>query len=49
MYFEQGIIIYLILKLIRDGHYFPPEFYFFVFILYLSLKDKIKIFNDEGS
>ena len=47
MYFEQGIIIYLILKLIRDGHYFPPEFYFFVFILYFSLRDKVKIFDNE--
>jgi hypothetical protein len=29
---NTAILIYLILKLIRAGHYFPPEFFFFVFI-----------------
>lgn len=38
--FEQGIFIYLLLKLFRDGHYFPPEFYFFVWLLYFSLYKK---------
>lgn len=33
---QQGAFIYLILKLIREGHYFPPEFYFFLLIF---LKD----------
>lgn len=36
-YFEQGIAIYLLLKLFRDGHYFPPEFYFFVIYFYFSI------------
>jgi len=33
---EQGSFFYLIIKLIREGHYFPPEFYFFLIIF---LKD----------
>lgn len=44
---EQGIAIYILLKLIRDGHYFPPEFYFFMFIFYLSIKDKINTSYNE--
>jgi hypothetical protein len=36
----QGIFIYIVLKLIRDGHYFSPEIYFFIWILYYSLLDK---------
>ena len=34
--FEQGIGIYFLLKLFRDGHYFPPEFFFFIVIFYFS-------------
>ena len=33
---EQATFFYLIVKLIREGHYFPPEFYFFLLIF---LKD----------
>ncbi len=33
---QQSTFFYLLVKLIREGHYFPPEFYFFVFIF---LKD----------
>lgn len=33
---RQSTFFYLILKLIREGHYFPPEFYFFLLIF---LKD----------
>ena len=29
---QQGSFFYLIIKLIREGHYFPPEFYFFLLI-----------------
>jgi len=29
---QQGIFFYLIIKLIREGHYFPPELYFFLII-----------------
>jgi hypothetical protein len=29
---QQGTFFYLILKLLREGHYFPPEFYFFLLI-----------------
>lgn len=37
---EQSTIFYLAIKLLREGHYFPPEFYFFVLIF---LKD----FNED--
>ncbi|MGB8769282.1 MAG: hypothetical protein WCC92_06690 [Candidatus Korobacteraceae bacterium] len=33
---NTAILIYLILKLIRAGHYFPPEFFFFVFAYIFS-------------
>ncbi|MFY7670606.1 hypothetical protein ACOSP6_05915 [Tenacibaculum sp. MEBiC06402] len=33
---EQSTSFYLMVKLIREGHYFPPEFYFFLLIF---LKD----------
>ncbi|MGY0407896.1 MAG: O-antigen ligase family protein [Polaribacter sp.] len=38
---EQSTFFYLAVKLLREGHYFPPEFYFFLLIF---LKD----FNDEN-
>jgi hypothetical protein len=34
--FEQGVGIYFLLKLFRDGHYFPPEFFFFIILFYFS-------------
>lgn len=37
---QQSTFFYLIVKLIREGHYFPPEFYFFLLIF---LKD----FNED--
>lgn len=33
---NSAVLIYLILKLIRAGHYFPPEFFFFVFTYIFS-------------
>ncbi len=33
---NTAVLIYLILKLIRAGHYFPPEFFFFVFTYVFS-------------
>jgi hypothetical protein len=33
---QQSTFFYLIVKVIREGHYFPPEFYFFLLIF---LKD----------
>lgn len=39
-YFAQGIFIYLLLKLFRDGHYFPPELYFFIWMIYYALKEQ---------
>ena len=37
---EQGSFFYLIIKLLREGHYFPPEFYFFVLIFLKDFNDK---------
>lgn len=39
-YLIQGIFIYFLLKLFRDGHYFPPEFFFFIWLFYYSFKDE---------
>lgn len=33
---RQSMVSYLLVKLLREGHYFPPEFYFFLLIF---LKD----------
>ena len=38
--FAQGIVIYILLKLFRDVHYFPPELYFFIFILYFTIQER---------
>lgn len=38
-YISQGIFIYLLLKLFRDGHYFPPELFFFIWLCYFSVKE----------
>jgi hypothetical protein len=40
---SKSILIYFLYKLIRDGHYFPPELYFFVFMYYFLHREKIKI------
>lgn len=45
--FEQGISIYLLLKLFRDGHYFPPEFFFFIIIFYYTHKKYFKHESNE--
>lgn len=39
MFFAQGVVIYIFLKLFRDGHYFPPEFYFFIWLLFYAIKN----------
>ena len=39
LYFAQGIVIYFLLKLFRDGTYFPPELFFFIWIFYFSYKE----------
>lgn len=33
---QKAALIYFLLKLLRAGHYFSPEFYFFLFIYYLA-------------
>ncbi|CAM3561197.1 O-antigen ligase family protein [Flavobacterium gelidilacus] len=40
--FLQGLFIYICLKLFRDGHYFPPEFFFFLCIFYISYLNHFK-------
>lgn len=45
---EQSIGIYILLKLFRDGHYFPPELFFFVIIFYFSYT-KSFLFKNEGN
>ena len=37
--FSQGIVIYFLLKLFRDGTYFPPEIFLFVWVFYFSNKE----------
>lgn len=34
----QAFFIYIILKLLRDGHYFPPEMFLFIWIFIFSFK-----------
>lgn len=45
---EQSIGIYILLKLFRDGHYFPPELFFFALIFYFSYS-KLFLFKNEGN
>lgn len=50
LYFAQGVVIYLLLKLFRDGTYFPPELYFFIWTYYFSYKEfKIEKINQNIS
>lgn len=44
---EQSIGIYILLKLFRDGHYFPPEFFFFLILFYFSYKNYFKNDGNE--
>ncbi len=39
LYFAQGVFIYFLLKLFRDGHYFPPELFFFIWLFYFTVKE----------
>lgn len=41
-YLAQGIFIYFLLKLFRDGHYFPPELFFFIWLFYFSIKKDVE-------
>lgn len=38
MFFAQGAMIYFLLKLFREGHYFSPEMYFFFWMLYFGVR-----------
>jgi hypothetical protein len=46
LYFAQGIFIYFLLKLFRDGHYFPPELFFFIWLFYFTVKEHYKTIED---
>ncbi len=46
LYFSQGVVIYILLKLFRDGHYFPPELYLFIWLLYFDIKPKKNKINE---
>ena len=35
---SQSLVVYFILKLLRQGHYFPEEFFFFLWIFIFSFK-----------
>lgn len=37
LFFIQGVFIYFLLKLFRDGHYFPPELFLFIWLFYFSV------------
>lgn len=41
MALAQGIFIYILLKLFRDGHYFPPELFFFIWLFYYDYRNRI--------
>jgi hypothetical protein len=38
-FISQGVLVYLIVKIIREGHYFPPEFYFFLMIFFIKFEE----------
>lgn len=41
----QSLVIYFILKLLRQGHYFPEEFFFLIWVFIFSMKQ----LNNESS
>lgn len=42
LFFSQGIVIYFLLKLFRDGTYFPPEIFLFVWLFYFTYKEVLE-------
>jgi hypothetical protein len=46
-YICQGIFVYFLLKLFRDGSYFPPELFFFIWLFYFSIKTT-NLMNNES-
>jgi len=42
LFFSQGVVIYFLLKLFRDGTYFPPEIFLFVWLMYFSYKEVLE-------
>ena len=44
-YLTQGIFIYFLLKLFRDGTYFPPELFFFIWYFYFTSKPNVNELN----
>lgn len=46
--FAQGVFIYFLLKLFRDGHYFPPELFFFIWVFYFSFKEEQNLIDSKS-
>jgi hypothetical protein len=46
--FAQGVFIYFLLKLFRDGHYFPPELFFFIWAFYFSFKEEQNLVESKS-
>jgi len=47
---SKGALIYFLLKLMREGHYFPPEMYFFVMLYifnYLEQKSQCLLYSNK--
>jgi hypothetical protein len=42
LFFSQGVVIYFLLKLFRDGTYFPPEIFLFVWLMYFTYKEVLE-------
>jgi hypothetical protein len=42
LWISRAILLYFFCKLLREGHYFSPEMYFFIFIYWRNFKDTYK-------
>ncbi len=45
-YLLHGIFIYIVIKFFRDGTYFPPELYYFLWMFYFLKKNQKESYND---
>jgi len=45
--FSKALLLYFFCKLFREGHYFSPEMYFFIFAYYFSNERVIKRYLDK--
>ncbi|QQL50855.1 hypothetical protein [Mucilaginibacter ginkgonis] len=51
IYLSRAILLYFFCKLLREGHYFSPEMYFYVFAYFFSYKTSkvLKHFTNESA